>query len=200
MTHNLPTLEQLLMQLQQVPYLASKNLYRVAHHFLELDQVRIEQFCKALQDAHARLEKCYMCFVWKEREQACSFCDSRSRDQKSICVVETWHEVYALEKTGAYRGVYHVLGGALSPLEGIGPDKLTVDFLVRRIQEHGCDELILAMNQTPEGEATAALVARRLYSLNIKMTRLARGIPVGSSLEKMDRLTLHKALAERRLF
>lgn len=199
MMHDLPTLTQLLKQLQQVPYLASKNLYRVAHYFLELDHERLMQFCKVLQAVHERLEKCTTCFVWKERENWCSFCCANNRDQRLICVVETWHEVYALEKTGAFRGVYHVLGGALCPLDGIGPDKLTVDALAARVAK-GCDEIILAMNQTPEGEATVALVARRLQSCGVKITRLARGIPVGSSLERMDRLTLHKALAERRLF
>jgi recombination protein RecR len=114
-------------------------------------------------------------------------------------VVETWQELLAIEKTGGYRGVYHVLGGVISPLEGIGPENLTINQLLNRVHE-GATELILAMNQTPEGEATSAFIASKLKGKSVVISCLARGIPVGSSLEYMDRLTLHKALSERRPF
>lgn len=200
MVDKLNSLAQLLKQLQQVPYVASKNIYRVAHYFLEMNEQKLQQFCTALQDAHKNLEKCALCWAWKERTSACVFCSAKGRDQKLICVVETWHDLYAIEKTSGYTGVYHVLGGVICPLEGIGPEDLTIQALVTRITQNPCDEIILAMNQTPEGEATAAFIARKLQDVSCKVTCLARGIPVGSSLESMDRLTVFKALAERRLF
>jgi recombination protein RecR len=197
----LPHLQQLLRQLQQVPYLASKNLYRVAHYFLEMEPRRFEQFMGVLTEAHKQLAKCEICFAWKEREQACIWCSASKRNQGIICVVETWHDLCAIEKTGAFSGVYHVLGGAICPLEGRGPEDLTIEPLIERIKNGG-SEIILALNQTPEGEATAAYIARRLESISHQavLSCLSRGLPVGSSLEMMDRLTIFKALAERRNF
>lgn len=203
MNDQLPTLTKLLKQLQQVPYLASKNLYRVAHHFLQMDSARLEQFCTALQQAQAGLKKCAICCAWQEKDASCSFCSSPRRDQGLICVVETWHDLYAIEKTGGFTGVYHVLGGAISPLDGISPEDLSVPQLVTRLAS-GCTELIFALNQTPEGEATSAYIARKInHAYNtrtFKITCLSRGVPVGSSLESVDRVTVFKALAERRLF
>lgn len=200
MIDNLAHVQQLIRQLQQVPYLASKNLYRVIHYLLEMDEPRMKQFIATLEAAHRMTKKCTICFAWKEQDQSCAWC-SPSRDQRNICVVESWHDLCAIEKTGAHQGAYHVLGGALCPLDGIGLDDLTIAQLVDRVQS-GCNELILAMNQTPEGEATAACIARSLEPLRttIKITCLSRGVPVGSSLETMDRLTIFKAVAERRIF
>ncbi len=203
MHDQLPTLTKFLKQLQQVPYLASKNLYRVAHHFLEMDAQRLEQFCAAMQEAHTGLKKCDVCCVWQEKDGSCNFCASSRRDSSLICVVETWYDLYAIEKTGGYQGVYHVLGGALSPLDGISPEDLSLNKLVNRLSS-GCHELIFALNQTPEGEATSAYIARKINlaypERNFKITCLSRGVPVGSSLESVDRVTVFKALAERRLF
>lgn len=200
MMDHLPHVLQLLKQLQQVPYLASKNLYRVAHHFLEMDDQRFEHFVQALKAAHQRTAKCTTCWSWKEQDIACPWCSSAKRNQLQVCVVETWHDLYAIEKTGAFQGTYHVLGGAICPLDGIGPEDLTIDSLLQRAKN--CQEVILAVNQTPEGEATAAFIARKLEPLKsaIKITCLSRGIPVGSPLESMDRLTIFKALTERRSF
>lgn len=208
LTDGLPSLTQLLRQLQRVPYLASKNLYRVAQHFLTMTPEQVAFFCQAIKDAHDRLVKCPICCAWQERTTLCVFCGSPKRDQGLICVVETWYDLNVIEKSGGYNGVYHVLGGALSPLDGIYPEDLSVDRLAKRVnQSHDgthkpvpCREIILAMNQTPEGEATAALVARALQGAQVRISCLARGIPVGSSLELMDRLTINKALAERRTF
>jgi recombination protein RecR len=204
MMDHLPRLQQLLRQLQQVPYLASKNLYRVAHHFLDMDERRFEQFIEILEAAHKHTVKCSICFAFKERDKDCSWCVGTIRDRQTICVVETWHDLCAIEKTGAYQGVYHVLGGALCPLEGVGPEDLTIEQLLERVKLDA-KEIILALNQTPEGEATAAFIARKLEGVLgedrlLKITCLSRGIPVGSSLEAMDRLTIFKAMAERRIF
>lgn len=199
MIDTLPTLAQLLKQLQQVPYVASRHIYRVAHHFLEMDEARLQQFCAVLQSLKQNLVKCGTCWTWKEGNGACLFCENPKRAQQIICVVETWYDLWAIERTASFHGVYHVLCGAICPLDGIGPEDLTIDSLVHRAQQ-GCDEIILALNQTPEGEATSAFIARKLENKPIKITCLARGIPVGSALESLDRLTVHKAMSERRLF
>jgi recombination protein RecR len=200
MLEELPTLAHLLKILQQVPYLASKNLYRVAAHFLEMQPQQIAQFCAAIEVAKQRLKKCDTCFYWQEQSAACIFCSSSKRDQTIVCVVETWQEILAIEKTRGYLGVYHVLGGSISPLEGIGAEDLTIDSLLVRAQNGVVKELILATNQTPEGEATATYIARKLKGVSVAISCLARGLPVGSSLEGMDRLTVFKALSERRPF
>ncbi len=194
-----PSLLALLRQLQRVPYLASKNLYVVAEHFLDLDVQGTEQFCNALMTLKQQVDKCMDCFSWKEKARGCSFCASTKRDRAVICVVETWRDLIALEKTGAYFGLYHVLGGSLCPLDGVGPDDLMIKQLVARVDQ-GCTEVIFAFNQTPEGEATASYLSVKLKSKPVKISCLARGLPVGSSLEAMDRLTVYKALSERRPF
>jgi recombination protein RecR len=200
MVEELPTLAHVLKLLQQVPYLASKNLYKVATHFLEMTPQQMEQFLAALDAAKKKLTHCQACFYWREVSNACMFCFSSKRDQTLVCVVETWQEIIAIEKTRGYNGLYHVLKGAISPLDGIGPENLTIDALVARVKEKGIVEVILATNQTPEGEATAAYIARRLKDTSVIITCLARGLPVGSFLEGMDRLTIFKALSERRPF
>ncbi len=200
MIDNLPTLKRLLQQLQQVPYLASKNLYRVATHFLEMDEQRIQLFCQVLLELRKQLVQCDQCFVWKERGQQCAFCDSPKRDQSIICVVETWQELLAMERSGGFQGIYHVLGGSINPLDGMGPDDLTIEQLINRIHNESIKEIILATNQTPEGEATAAYIASKLQNDAVHVTCLARGVPIGSSLEFMDRVTLYKALSDRRPF
>lgn len=199
MMDKLPTLEQLLKELQQLPYFASKHIYRIAHHFLEMDARRLEQLCNLLVHAQKQLIKCAICWTWQEAQSGCPFCGDARRNQKLICVVETWYDVCAIERTGSYQGVYHVLGGSICPLDGIGPDELTLEHLAGRVHD-GCDELILALSQTPEGEATSAYIARCIDGAPVKITCLARGVPVGSVLESLDRLTLHKALSERRPF
>lgn len=200
MLQELPTLAHLLKVLQQVPYLASKNLYRVAAHFLEMQPQQMAQFCATLEAAQERLKKCDICFYWQEVSAACIFCSSSKRDQTTVCVVETWQEILAIEQTKGYLGVYHILGGSISPLEGIGPEDLTIDALIGRVSNGIIKEIILATNQTPEGEATATYIARKLKATAIEISCLARGLPVGSSLEGMDRLTVFKALSERRPF
>lgn len=200
MLQETPSLAQLIKALQQVPYLASKNLYRVTNYFLYMETARVEQFCKTVLEAKKNIIPCPICFVWQERGRSCVFCTAPKRDQALVCVVESWQDLLAIEKTGGYLGVYHVLGGAICPLEGIGPENLTIEPLVARVANGEIKEIILALNQTPEGEATSAFIARKLKDKNKVISCLARGIPVGSSLESMDRLTVYKALSERRLF
>ena len=199
MLEHIPSLDNLLKSLQQVPYLASKNLNRVATHFLNMDEKHLEKFCAILLASKKNVLRCKACFSWKERAKECLFCSDSKRDQSLVCVVETWQELLTIEKTGGYGGVYHVLCGVICPLEGIGPEDLTITDLVKRV-DAGVKEIILATNQTPEGEATCAYIARKLKEKSVTLSCLARGIPVGSSLEFMDRLTVFKAISERRPF
>ncbi|HEV2601693.1 MAG TPA: recombination mediator RecR [Candidatus Babeliales bacterium] len=192
-------LKSLIKSLQQVPYLASKNMYRVTTYFLDMDQEKMEQFCRVLLQAQKNVVHCSICFFWQDKDKNCFFCSSTNRDQSIVCVVETWQELMAIEKTGGYNGVYHILGGVICPLEGIGPDNLTINQLLGRV-DSDVKEIIFALNQTPEGEATAAYIASKLQASSVLITCLARGIPVGSSLEYIDRLTVYKALSERRPF
>lgn len=197
--YDLPDLVQkLLHNLQQVPYLASKNLYKVANHFLEQDSASIAQFCKMLLDANQQIVKCGRCFTWQQVTQPCIFCDSLKRNQELICVVESWPDVLTIERTSNFTGQYHVLGGVISPLNGISPANLTIDCLVKRIESNQILEVVLALSQTPEGEATVAYIMDRLQRFNLKISVLAQGMPVGSSLEYMDRVTLMKALVNRK--
>jgi recombination protein RecR len=193
-----PSLQQLIAQLQKVPYLASKNVYRVATHFLQLSDEQVDLFCSIIKHASAHVIPCSVCYAWQEKTGSCLFCSDQKRDQQMICVVQQWHDILVIEKAGTYHGVYHVLGGVLSPLEGIGIEQLSIAPLLARAA--GCKELIFALSQTPEGETTAAYIAEKLKNIPLKITCLAQGMPVGSSLEFMDRLTIYKALAQRREF
>lgn len=200
MPYQLPTFELLLKTLQQIPYLASKNVYKVADYFLTMDKNKIEHVCAVLLSLQHKLDRCSICCAWKEKAAGCLLCTDQKRDQTTLCVVESWHELLVIDKTQGYNGSFHVLNGVINPLEGIGPDDLSIDALVCRVELGNIKEIILATNQTPEGEATAAFIARKLKDKQVKITCLARGLPVGSSLEAMDRLTVYKALSERRLF
>ncbi len=197
MINETPSLYALLKQLQNVPYLASKSFYLVAEYFMNLDQQSMDKFCQALQNAKQNLDKCLTCWTWKEKTQSCFFCSSPKRNSKLICVVHTWRDLIAIERTSGYTGVYHVLGGTISPLDGIRADDLTINHLVKRV-EGGCEEIVLALSQTPEGEATAAYLVSRLKNKDIKISCIASGLPVGSGLDSMDKLTISKALIDRR--
>ena len=200
MIDKLPTIKKLMRHLHQVPFLASKNLYRVTSYFLQMDHERLNQFCAALKEAHDKIIQCPICFVWQEKDTECVFCHDPNRDQSMICVIESWHELLVVERTQAFHGMYHVLGGVISPLDGISARDLKIDELVQRVTLHGITEVIFALNLTPEGEATAAFIARKLHGVPVKITCLAKGVPIGSNLEFVDRLTVSKALADRKTF
>jgi recombination protein RecR len=210
----LPSLQLLLRHLQKVPYLASKNLYRVATHFLQMDEKQLRQFCDMLLRAHEHVVRCDVCCAWQEKGELCQFCSSTRRDLRAVCIVESWQDLLSIEKSGAFRGLYHVLGGVLSPLDGIGSEHLSIDKLITRIDAKGVQsegevgpsipviqELIFALNQTPEGEATTAYIVEKIkHHTHLKITCLAQGMPVGASIEFMDRLTVYKALDQRKEF
>ncbi|MBD3231568.1 recombination protein RecR [Candidatus Dependentiae bacterium] len=202
MFQKLPSFQRLVRKLQKVPFLASKNLYKVAIYFLTQDAEETHKFCDTLMQAKKNIKTCLRCYNFTESlDGICSICGSDKRDKSIICVVETWHDLFAIEKIGDYQGIYHVLGGTLCPLEGIGPDDLNIESLFKRIDKT-TQEIIFATNPTPEGEATSSYIACKLSDLNFKLSisKLASGVPTGSSLEYMDRITIHKALSGRRPF
>jgi len=195
----LPHMQKMMRCLQQVPFLASKNLYRVMSHFLKMDAQQIEAFCQTLKDAHAGLVECSVCFAWHEKAGACLYCKDKSRDHSTICVVSTWQDLLVIERTQSFSGVYHVLGGVIFPLSGIGPDDLTITELVDRVDAR-VKEVVFAINQTPEGEATASFIAKKLQGVDVQLSCLAKGIPIGATLEGIDKITIHKALQGRHPF
>lgn len=195
----LPAAKRLMRQLHQIPYFASKNMNRILAYFLQLDKAKSDQLCQALQEVKMSIVACSSCFAWKQKNQSCLFCDDTSRDDSIICVVETWQDLLVIERTETYKGRYHVLGGAICPLDGIGPQDLQIDSLINRVSDN-VTEVVLAMNYTPEGEATSAFIARKLEAFSVKVSSLAKGVPIGSNLEFIDRLTIGKAISERKPF
>jgi recombination protein RecR len=151
-------------------------------------------------EAKKKITPCSICFNWTEQQEVCAICLSEKRNQKTVCVIESWHDLWAIENAGEYQGVYHILGGALCPLDGIGPDHLTIKQLLARLSSNEIDELIFATNPTPEGEATASYIHTKISKLPVTVSRLASGVPIGASLEYMDRVTIAKALLGRRPF
>lgn len=179
----------------------SKYLYRLVHHFLQKDQLVFNNFLDELTKLRDTITLCSNCYGWCEKGKECPWCGS-GRDQYSICVVETWIDAISFERSGIFRGSYHMLGGALSPLDGITPDLLNFQGLLTRINRDDCqvNEIIIATNQTPEGDATSFYLERLLmeHRKSITITCLASGVPVGGNLEFIDRVTLGKAFSFRR--
>jgi recombination protein RecR len=197
MNQTLPSLQKLIRHLQKVPYLASKNVYRVAAHFVTADVEALTTLCQAILEAKTNIMLCSTCFNWTEGTPLCAICTAPERHADVICVVESWQDLMAIERGAGFTGHYHVLGGSLNPLEGIGPDKLTFEPLLVRLMSGSIREVILGTNPTPEGEATASYLASRMRSLNVNVSKFASGIPTGASLEFMDKITLSKALFGR---
>ena len=187
----------LVEQLQKLPGIGAKGAQRLAFHILKNPRDDAERLCDAIRDIKERVTYCTVCNNITE-DDPCVFCTSASRDQRLICVVEEPQNVSVVEKTREFRGVYHVLMGALSPLHGVGPDDLKIAGLLSRVGGGAVDEVILATNPTVEGEATALYLARLLKPLGVRVTRIAMGIPVGSDLEYADEVTMTRAMEGRR--
>src|SRR3990172_5942660 len=152
MHKGLPHLEKMIRQLQRVPYLASKNIYRVAFYFLNASAQEVEFLCDSIMKAKQHIKKCSACCNFTETVPLCGICSDKKRDQSTISVVESWHDLAAIEKAGGYHGVYHVLGGVLCPLDGIGVDDLSIDLFLKRFESQPIKEIIFSTNPTPEGE------------------------------------------------
>jgi recombination protein RecR len=189
-------LVRLIEELQRLPGIGPKGAQRLAFHILKAPREQAERLADALRDVKTSVTYCSICNNITDADP-CAFCRSDERDHHVICVVEEPQNVAAVEKTREFKGVYHVLMGALSPLQGIGPDNLKIKGLLSRIQS-GVNEVILATNPNVDGEATAIYLARLLKPLGVRVTRIAMGVPVGSDLEYADEVTMHKALEGRR--
>ncbi len=190
-------LERLIGELAKLPGVGRKTAQRFVFHLLKGSPSDLDALVAALRDLHDRVRACSVCFNLAE-EELCPICADPRREKTIVCVVEDAANVLAMERTNAFRGVYHVLGGALSPLRDLGPDDLKIRELILRVERDGVREVILATSPNVEGEATAVYLARLLKPLNISTTRLAVGLPAGADLEFTDDVTIQRALENRR--
>lgn len=190
-------LTRLIEQLQRLPGIGAKSAARLAFHVLKTPREEVERLVEAMREVKDRVTYCSVCSNITDVDP-CFFCTNPARDGRVICVVEEPENVTAIEKTRDFRGAYHVLMGALSPLHGVGPDDLKIRELLARVGSGGVEEVILATNPNVEGEATAIYLARLLKPLGVRVTRIAMGVPVGSDLEYADEVTMHKAMEGRR--
>lgn len=194
--YNVAPLEKLVEQFEKMPGIGHKTAQRLAYYVLNLPKSDAEELAGAVMDAHTKIHYCSKCCNLTDKE-LCPICSNPVRDNSTICVVETPRDATAVENTHEYRGVFHVLHGAISPLNDIGPDNLTIKQLIARLSDDTVKEVIMATNPTIEGDATALYISKLLKPMGVKVTRLAYGIPVGGDLEYADEYTLAKALEGR---
>jgi recombination protein RecR len=187
----------LIEELKKLPGVGSKSAQRLAFHILRASDEDADLLAGAIRDVKASLHLCSICNNITDVDP-CTYCASATRNQRLVCVVEEPTNIAAIEKTRHYNGVYHVLHGALSPLHGVGPEQLRIANLARRVESGSVDELILATNPTVEGEATATYISNLFKSSQVKVTRIATGVPVGSDIEYADEVTMQKAIEGRR--
>jgi len=183
-------------ELSKLPGVGRKTALRLAIHILKTDKESVNKLVKSIEELKTKLRLCSRCFNFAE-DELCQICKSHKRDKSIICVVEEASDVIAIERTNEYNGVYHVIGGVLSPLSGIGPESLKIKELMKRFPEEEIKEILLALNPDTEGETTALYLARLIKPLGIKVTRIARGIPIGGDLEFADDATIGRALNSR---
>lgn len=183
-------------ELSKLPGIGKKTAQRLAIFLLKSEQQQVENLLNAIKDLKLKLKFCSRCFNLSE-EEFCNICKSDKRDKSVICVVEEASDVMAIEKTHEYKGLYHVLGGVLSPLSGITPDSLHIKDLLKRFENEDIKEIILALNPDTEGETTSLYLAKLLTPLNVNVTRLARGLPIGGDLEFADDATIGRAILSR---
>jgi recombination protein RecR len=196
MFYTAESVEQLAENFAQLPGIGRKTAHRLALYVLKMPREDVLALANALVNVKDKVRYCSVCSNITEADP-CAICSNSKRDRMFICVVEEPHDVLAIEKTHEYKGLYHVLGGALSPLDGIGPDDLKIKELLQRLSVPGIEEVILALNPNVEGEATTLYLSKLIKPLGIKVTRIARGLPVGSDLEFADEATLSRALEGR---
>jgi len=192
-----PVLERLIGELQKLPGIGRKTAQRLTFFILRMGKDEVDELAGAIKEAKSRLKYCSTCFDFTEVDP-CMFCSDILRQQDTICVVEEPADVVTIEKTGRYKGLYHILHGAISPIDNIGPDELKIRELLFRVEKNTVREVIVATNPTTEGEATAIYIARLLKPLGIRITRIAQGVPMGSDLDLADEVTVGRALEGRR--
>jgi recombination protein RecR len=190
-------IEDLTAELARLPGIGRKTALRLTYHLIRQPAEQSRRLAAALLSARERVRRCVRCYNLTE-DEVCSICGDPRRDAGMICVVENASDIGAIERSGEYRGMYHVLGGHLSPLDGVGPGDLTIEQLMNRVSGGAVREVILATNPSMEGEATALYVQRQLAGTGVAVTRIARGIPVGGDLEYADGVTIAQALQARR--
>lgn len=183
-------------ELSKMPGIGRKTAQRLALHILKSDNQTVDNLVKAIQDLKSKLRFCKRCFNISE-EELCGVCQNPKRDKSIICVVEEASDVIAIEKTNDFNGLYHVIGGVLSPLSGISPESLRIKELLKRFESEQIQEVILALNPDTEGETTSLYIAKLIKPLGIKVTRIARGIPIGGDLEFADEATIGRAMLSR---
>lgn len=189
-------IDRLIHELSKLPGVGEKTALRFAFHILRKDETYAQSLAQAVMDIKQKVHLCSTCFALTETNP-CRICSDATREEQVVCVVEDPSDMLAVERTRSYRGRYHVLHGALSPLDGIGPDEVRIAELMRRLEGGGIEEVILATNINVEGEATALYLSRLIKPTGIRLTRLASGIPVGGDLEYIDPSTLTRAFEER---
>ena len=190
-------LNRLVAQLAKLPGIGEKTAQRLAFHILRAPGEYAVDLSLAIREVKEKVHLCVRCFCLTDSE-LCGFCRDSRRDERSLCVVETYSDLMALERTREFKGRYHVLHGVLSPLEGVGPEQLRIKELLERLNDSRVEEIILATNPDIEGEATALYLTRLLKPIGLRVTRLAQGLPMGGDLEFADQATLAKALSARR--
>jgi recombination protein RecR len=190
-------IQDLIDELGRLPGVGPKSAQRIAFHLLQSDPVDVRRLAEVLVEVKARVKFCTICFNVSEDDQ-CRICRDPRRDQTVLCVVEEYKDVVAIERTREFKGRYHVLGGAISPIDGVGPDQLRIRELMVRLADGAITEVILATDPNLEGEATATYLTRMLREFGLRITRLASGLPVGGDLEYADEVTLGRAFAGRR--
>lgn len=196
MAYDVAALEKLIEQFRKMPSIGRKTAQRMAFHVLDLTDEEAKEFAEAIIDAHTKIHRCALCHNLTENE-LCPVCDSVNRDHSTVCVVEEPRDVLAIERMREFSGVYHVLHGVISPMNGVGPENLTVKSLVERAANGDIKEIIMATNPTIEGDTTAMYISKLIKPFGVKVTRLAYGIPVGADIEYADDVTLMRALAGR---
>lgn len=192
-----PAIQKLLDELERMPGVGPKSAQRIAYWLLNSSRDSALRLAEAIVEVKDTVRFCSRCFNYAEGD-LCEVCASQRRDERTVCVVSEPRDVAAIERTAAFHGVYHVLGGALSPIEGVGPDDLHVAELMARLAAEDVTEVVLATNPNVEGETTAAYLARLIKPLGVSVTRLASGLPVGGDLEFADEVTLGRAIESRR--
>jgi recombination protein RecR len=191
------SIEKLIKELSKLPGIGPRSAERIAFAILHNKKVDAPALSEAISDVKNKTSYCKTCFALSEGD-ICSICKNDQRDKSVICVVEKSADVFAIERSHEYKGLYHVLGGKLSPLEGIGPDQIKIKELINRVNKANIKEVILALSSDTEGETTALFLSRLLAKKKVKITRLAQGLPVGGDIEYVDEVTLGRALENRR--
>ena len=197
MSYYSPSIEKLIESFEKLPSIGNKTAARLAFYILDRPEEEVKEFVDAIMNAKKKLKYCSKCFNISDTDP-CEICSNPRRDESVICVVEDVKDVVAMERTHEFNGLYHVLHGSISPMNGVGPDDIKIKELLSRLMDGTVKELILATNPRVEGEATAMYISKLVKPMGVKVTRIAHGIPVGGDLEYTDEVTLSKALEGRR--